>query len=233
MIKNNSLSDAPIAENISEEDVAQYLSLRPDFFQQRSDLLTQLNLPHNSGQAVSLVERQVSLLRERNIEMRSRLARLLDIAKENDKLLDKTQRLVLTLLDAQTLDDLGVVINEGLLYEFNADACCILLFDDEQSYPASNIRTLSIQDANEEIGSLLKLGKPLCGALRESELSYLFSESSQPVKSAAVLPLGKGEPKGLLAVGSFDANHFESGMGTMFLAYLGDVLLRLLPNFSS
>jgi len=233
MTNNNSLSNTTVAENISEEDITQYLSSRPDFFLGRSDLLMQLNLPHNSGQATSLVERQVSLLRERNIEMRSRLARLLDIAKDNDKLLDKTQRLVLTLLDAQTLDDLGVAINEGLLYEFNADACCVLLFDDEQNYPASNIRTLSIQGANEEIGSLLKLGKPLCGALRESELSYLFSESSQPVKSAAVLPLGKDKPKGLLAVGSFDANHFESGMGTMFLTFLGEVLLRLLPNFSN
>jgi len=109
MTNNNSLSNATVTENISEEDIAEYLGSRPDFFKRRSDLLMQLNLPHNSGQAVSLVERQVSLLRERNIEMRARLARLLDIAKDNDKLLDKTQRLVLTLLDAHTLDDLGVV----------------------------------------------------------------------------------------------------------------------------
>ena len=230
---NKQIDSSSTECGLSEQQIADFLTANPNFFQRRSDILLQLELPHHSGQAISLVERQVALLRERNIDMRARLAKLLDIAKDNDKLLDKTQRLVLSLLEAESLDDLAVAINEGLLYEFKADACSFMLFNDENDYPESNIKTLPIKDAEQEISGLLKLGKPICGVLREPELAYLFPETSNPVKSAAILPLGRNKPIGILGVGSFEADHFEAGMGTLFLTYLGEVLLRLLPRYSN
>ena len=60
-----------------------------------------LVLPHNSGNAVSLVERQVGVLRDRNKEMRARLDNMLQTAHDNDLLFEKTKRLVLNLLEAK------------------------------------------------------------------------------------------------------------------------------------
>ena len=226
---NNKVTEA---ESLNADEVAQYLNDNPDFFTQRSDLLASLELPHDSGSAISLVERQVSLLRERNIETRHRLSHLLDTARDNDQLLDKTQRLILSLIEADDLDELGIAISDSLLHQFKADACSLVLFEGENNYPSSNLRTVPMEDAKKAIGGLIQLGKPICGALREAELHYLFADSSKNVKSAAVMPLGKTEPIGFLAIGSADAERFHQNMGTVFLDYLAEVLIRLLPKFS-
>ncbi|WP_164247913.1 DUF484 family protein, partial [Stenotrophomonas maltophilia] len=81
-----------------------YLSQHPEFFVEHDELIPELRIPHQPGDAVSLVERQVRLLRERNIEMRHRLSQLMDVARENDRLFDKTRRLVHDLLDATSLE---------------------------------------------------------------------------------------------------------------------------------
>src|SRR5690606_7331696 len=106
-----------LADPLDPEQVADYLRHHPEFFVDHQELLGDLFLPHESGPAVSLVERQVSILRERNIDMRNRLSKLLDNARENDKLFDKTKRLVLSLLEGQDLGD----IVDALHYSFDKD----------------------------------------------------------------------------------------------------------------
>lgn len=95
----------PVAA-ITAEQVVSYLENNPDFFIEQDDLLAQLRIPHMRGSSISLVERQVAVLRERNLEMRNRLTQLMDVARDNDRLFDKTRRLILEMLDAQTLDEL-------------------------------------------------------------------------------------------------------------------------------
>ena len=84
----------PVAA-ISAEQVATYLKNNPDFFNQQDELLLQLRIPHTRGSSISLVERQISVLRERSDDMRSRLTALMDVARDNDRLFDKVRRLVL------------------------------------------------------------------------------------------------------------------------------------------
>jgi uncharacterized protein YigA (DUF484 family) len=73
-------------DSISADQVAEYLRNNRDFFQLRDDLLLEMNLPHRGPHgATSLVEKQVAVLRERNIEMRNKLATLLQNAEQNDK----------------------------------------------------------------------------------------------------------------------------------------------------
>ena len=58
---------------IDEDAVIAYLRSDPDFFVRQPALLSELNLPHASGRAVSLVEHQVAILRERNVDIRRRM----------------------------------------------------------------------------------------------------------------------------------------------------------------
>jgi uncharacterized protein YigA (DUF484 family) len=83
---------------LTDEEVISYLRLDPDFFQRHASLLSELNLPHESGAAVSLVERQVAILRERNMNMRRRMNELIEAAKENESLFEKIRSLTLELL---------------------------------------------------------------------------------------------------------------------------------------
>ena len=75
------------------------------FLSTAPDVLVALELPHGGTGAVSLVERQVNLLRERNIDMRSRLAAAHAHAEQNDSLFSGTRETVLQLLALDTMDE--------------------------------------------------------------------------------------------------------------------------------
>ena len=83
---------------VSDESVIAFLRDDPSFFDRHANILSDLNLPHESGQAVSLIERQVAILRERNMQMRRRMNELMQSAKDNDVLFAKTRTLTLELL---------------------------------------------------------------------------------------------------------------------------------------
>ena len=94
------------------EIVAKYLRKDPDFLLKHPEILDQLNLPHDSGQAVSLIERQVAILRERNMQMRRRMNELLQAPKDNDELFAKTRTLTLELLNVHNWHELNEVLGE-------------------------------------------------------------------------------------------------------------------------
>ncbi len=216
-------------DNVTEEQVANYLRHNLDFFKKYPDLIAEITLPHNSGQAVSLVEKQVSVLRERNIEMRQRLSDLLDKARENDRLFDKTKRLVLALLEAPTLAD----FTEALYYSFNNDFKIhytrLVLFG-SNGVNAGPARISSLNQAREHIGKRLKSNKAVTGGIDVREINYLFDEDANNIGSAALTILSHGNLLGVLAIGNQDPSYYRSSMGTLFLGYIGEVITRLLPR---
>ena len=79
-------SEAPAshaAPALEAEAIAAYLRDHPAFFVEHEELLPALRIPHQRGDTVSLVERQLKLLRDRNIEMRHRLSQLMDVARQS------------------------------------------------------------------------------------------------------------------------------------------------------
>ena len=217
-------------KEITEEDVAQYLKSHSGFFLKRDDLLMELQLAHPSGGAVSLLERQVSLLRERNMDMRGRLNNLLDNAHNNDQLFEKTKLLVLALIEAQGLDAIVNTFNRSLLSDFNMDFSSLTLFGNPEQHRSVSSRMVAVDDAYQQIPGLLKSNNATCGILRTEELKFLFIDQADHVGSAAVVPLSHGNALGVIAIGSKDPEYFRSSMGTLFLSYLGEVLNRLLPR---
>ncbi len=215
---------------LDSETVAAYLRLHPEFFIDHDELIPELRIPHQRGDTVSLVERQVKLLRERNIEMRHRLAQLMDVARDNDRLFDKTRRLVLDLLDAGSLEEVVSCVEDSLRREFQVPFVSLILFSDI-AMPVG--RSVSSAEAHQAIGGLLSGGKTVCGVLREHELNFLFgSEDAAQVGSAAVVSLTHQGLHGVLAIGSADPQHYKSSLGTLFLGYIAEVLARVLPGFA-
>ena len=214
---------------LDDEAVREYLKSHSDFLQRHPDMLSFLHVSHASGSAVSLVEKQVSVLRERNIEMRQRLNALTANARHNDRLYEQTRRLVLGLLDAQSLAALCAAFTRAMHDDFEVEHASIILFGDRHRAP-EGVRVESAERARIEIGALLRGRKALCGPLRKEELNYLFPDGGA-VGSAAVMPLVSGEELGVIAVGSSDAHRYSSSMGTLFLQHIAEVLVRLLPRF--
>ena len=216
---------------LDAEEVAAWLAAHPQFFVGRDELLEQLHVPHEAGHAVSLVERQLRLLRERNHELRSRLAQLMDIARDNDRLFERTRRLIVALLDADSLEDLVATVEDSLRHDFQVPFVSLLLFSDN---PPAVGRWVSPQQAQQAVGALLAGHKTVCGVLRPHELSFLFGEEdAAQIGSAAVVGLSHQGQHGVLAIASPDPQHYKSSLGTLFLAYLAEVIARVLPRYST
>ena len=222
---NEQAQAAATGIELNDELVREYLKENGDFLQRNPDLLDHLHVSHASGSAVSLVEKQVSVLRERNVEMRHRLNNLTANARENDKLYEQTRTLVLALIKARNIEGLYRSFMESMTEDFKVEHASMILFGEEPR--AGDCRVEDIETARIEIGALLKGRKPVCGVLRKEELAYLFPDAVD-IGSAALMPLANGA--GLVAVGSSDANKYSSNMGTLFLTHIAEVIARLLPR---
>lgn len=219
------MSESNYAPELDAEAVAEWLAEHPDFFRHRDELLVELQVPHGPKGAVSLVERQLYLLRERNAELRQRLTHLMDVARDNDRLFDKTRRLILDLLEAGSLEEVVGAVDESLRHQFQVPYVSLILYS-ETALPVG--RSVAIADAQKAIGGLLGGGKSICGVLRPHELAFLFPEDDAQIGSAAVACIGN---QGILAIGSPDPQHYKSSLGTLFLTYIAEVLARVLPRF--
>lgn len=227
------MSDQPVIDtefDVTEEQVAQYLRNHPDFFVKQPGLLAELRLPHESGGAISLVERQVSILRERNMDMRHRLSKLLDNARDNDRLFDKTKRLILGLLESKTLAETVNCLLYSFEHEFSIHYTSLILFGEAQTLPYSKARVEPLTQAREHLGQMLKNNRPVCGTFSGKEVRYLFPQHADAIGSIALVPLMHGNTFGVLAIANRDAGHYRSSMGTLFLGYIGEVLNRQLPR---
>lgn len=159
-------SAAPKAD-LDEQQVREYLKQNGDFLKRNPDMLDYLHISHASGSAVSLVEKQVGVLRERNIEMRRRLTSLTNNARDNDKLYEKTRTLVLELLDADSPASISQSFLRSMRDDFETEHATLILFGDS---PRENCRVDSADRARIEIGGLLNGDKAVCGTLRQEEL---------------------------------------------------------------
>jgi len=112
-------SDSPQA--LSAAQVAEYLRTHPEFFESQTELLADLRLPHESGKAISLLERQVVILRERGQEARQKLGSLLANARDNDQLFDVTRDLVLSLLRARDATEVAEITQDKLTWSVSSE----------------------------------------------------------------------------------------------------------------
>jgi uncharacterized protein YigA (DUF484 family) len=216
-----------------ERDVVRFLRDHPAFFERHLDLLADMILPHRPDGAISLIERQVSVLRDQRSDQKRKLQHLIENAQQNEHLSTRLNRLILDLLDSHDFDQLLTLIEQRLKSDFNADAVVLRLFNSGaralQSHP-------EIVDWSEPaLGAFEKVitgRKPVCGHLKPGQLDALFNDYAGVVRSAALIPLVESEAgkhcHGLLAIGSQDPQRFRSNMGTLFLSHLSHVLTRII-----
>lgn len=217
---------------ISADDVAQFLKDNPAFFLNNEALLADLYLPHASGDAVSLLERQVSILRERNIDMRKRVSELLENGQRNDALFLKTKNLVLELLKTKNINELMLRLKEYCLAEFQVDQVQCILVANENTHKVTNAAVIAEAEIELKFPAILNSEKSVSGAFREQELELLFNNNHHGVASAITQPIvANGKAIAFLSLGSFDAAHFKSGMDTLFLNFIADILCELIPRY--
>lgn len=219
--------ETPAAE-LTPDEVAAYLRENPDFFKLHADLLLELRVPHSSGAgAVSLVERQLELLRRRNEELHRTLEEYIDNARSSDELARKLNRLVTKLLSCPDPGERLRALPAQLKKIFALDFLRLLLFD------ASAKRCAGVADLSatpredlmaEGLSGVLKANAPRCGHYSDRQREFLFGEAAPQVASVALAPLGARGQLGLLALGSRGPNHYHRAKSTEFLSRVSAVV---------
>jgi uncharacterized protein len=217
----------PLADAISEDSIADYLKSHPDFFERHAPLVLALKLPHRAGGAsISLVERQVAMLRQRNGQLERQLKDLVAVAKQNDALVEKIHQLCLKLMRSTTLAQRLERLETGLREDFAAERAVLVLFPDAPAEAVREgfVRRVGVDDPDvRPFATFLRAAKPRCGPLRDRQKN-IFERDADSVSSAALVPLGVESKLGFLIIGSHDPDYFHPGKRMDFLARLGEVL---------
>lgn len=213
--------------------VAEYLKSNDDFFEQHPEVLRSLEITHQSGGAVSLIERQVQVLRTETRQLRNRIRELVDIAKENDQLMSKLHVVSMEMVRAHSVGEYLKVLQESLKNDFSADAVSVRLVGDFRDAKVGAFpEIVTAQHAGLSFfDSILARGKPVCGRFNKQQLEFMFDDKAEEMKSVAVVPLGTADKMGFFAVGSLDPERFRAGMSTTFLANLGEMASVVLSRF--
>ncbi len=215
------------ATESEEESIAAYLQHNPEFFERHLALLARLRLPHvRGGSTISLVERQIEVLREKHASLEAKLADLVKVARGNDAIAEKLHRFTRRLLAARSRADVIARIETSLREDFDAFHAVLVLIG-EQADPTTQrfVRTVRLEDGNlKSFETLFASGKPRCGQARDSQREFLFGTDANDIGSIALVPLGEKGCVGLLAIGSTDRDRFHPGMSTEFLARMGELI---------
>jgi len=210
-----------------EETVAAYLQHNPDFFERHHAVLARMRLPHaRSGATISLVERQIEVLRDKHAAVEAKLAEFVRVARANDALAEKLHQFTRRLLRADSRDTAIAAMESSLRVDFDAfHSVLVLIGRPTDVIPQRFVRLVRADEPNlKSFETLFTNGKPRCGQARDTQREFLFGADATDIGSVALVPLGEKGGVGLLALGSTDRDRFHPGMSTEFLARMADLI---------
>ena len=212
-----------------DEAVGRYLEQTPDYFLRHPEVLAALALPHpEAGRAVSLVERQVRVLRDRNEQSMHQLQELITFARDNDQLGERVQRFALAVIDSDSLDEVLDTAQDMLRQEFSLDGVAVRLTGNPRpGCPRQEFVAPDDAMLDDLLTSLAaRNGQPLCGAVHAvATLETLFGAQAANIRSTAVIGLTRHALRGVLVLASRDPQRFRTDMGTVYLVRLGELLM--------
>ena len=221
---------------ITEDDIAQFLTNTPGFFERHAEVLAsvQITSPHGA-RAVSLQERQAEMLREKIKGLEQRIMEMVRNSTENAAIANKVHQWTGSLLQVRDPFDLPQAVVDGVRTLFDVPQAAVRVWEVAAPYIDADFTQGASEDARAFASSLTM---PFCGpTLGFEPAAWLANEAGEPAQSLALLPLRAGAIDsatpafGLLVLGSQDPQRFDATMGTEFLSRMAELasaaLLRL------
>jgi hypothetical protein len=208
---------------VNEQEVAAFLCRYPDFFEHYPEVLTKLSIPHpESGQAVSLLERQLTALRAQLSAERQHRTRLVVRAEQNERLRERLRNLFLVLSEVACPDELLSQVPTILVEEFSLVSSSLRLLKSQ----APDLDFAEIVPPNNVMAVILGRLETK-GGFCDDQLSceakiFLFGKQATMVESVAIVGiLSQG---GVLALGAREADRYRPGTDTVFLEFAGSLV---------
>lgn len=224
------MAEMSLKDGLQAMDVADYLRRHPQFLKDFPDLAMSLAVPREQGPAASLASYQLDVLRQKNLELETRLRELIDTAGENEQLMVQVHSLTVSLLRTGSLADTATRVAQAMTDDFGTELIRLVLFREPEGLPQAEwlIAEPGGADALPAFAEFLARKEPLVGRLATEKLASLFGDTAGQVQSAALMRLGN---QGLLAIGSTEANRFHPGMGTVFLKLIAESVTVALARY--
>jgi uncharacterized protein len=221
------VSAAPAVEPAAgEAQVIAFLRANPDFLARHPELLEVLELRHASGAAVSLIERQVEILRGKSLRLEERLKTLTEAARENEGRAANVHRLARSLIRAPTLAATVTALRKCLREDFNVDECWVGL--SSGALKRHDIEGLHVIEPGGPVArafeNFFRTRLLECGPLDEARARLLFPRARALPQSAAIVPLEKEKDLGMLVLASTDGQRFQPRQGRLFLDMTADLV---------
>ena len=213
-------------KKLSNKEIAEYLILNPNFFKENPEVLNSIEIVHDSGAAVSLIQKQVELLRSNYNSTTDKLMELLGIAKNNEDIFILTKELILSLIDALSIEEIVVLLEKSFVADFGAKNSRVLFFtESSKNLPKGRIKNPS--EATNILGNLLKPGKIFCGEVNKDVAKFIFNQKTS-VKEMALVPLNSSSLLGLIALGSDQPGKYSDNKDTLFLDFIARIFSWLI-----
>ena len=214
-------------KKLDPKAVEEFLILNPDFLSQNSKILNSIEIVHETGGAVSLIQKQVEVLRKNYESTSGNLLQLIDIAKANEEIFDKTKQLLLSLIICRNLSDIISTTESSFVKEFGADSCKLLFFKENANLPKGRI--LNPKEAHKFIGKKYDATNVYCGSLDDRESSYIFDKKTK-ILDCVLVPIKNIDCPGVLALGSKAAETYSDKKDTFFLEFIAEALSSLIER---
>jgi uncharacterized protein YigA (DUF484 family) len=216
---------------VSNKEIAEYLILNPNFFKENPEVLNSIEIIHESGAAVSLIQKQVELLRSNYNSTTDKLMELLGIAKNNEDIFILTKELILSLIDASSIEEIVALIEKSFVADFGAKKSKVLFFtESSKNLPKGRVKNPA--EARNILGNLLKPGKIFCGEVNKKVAKFIFNQKTS-VKEMALVPLNSSSLLGLIALGSDQPGKYSDNKDTLFLDFIAEVVSKLIDSHNA
>jgi hypothetical protein len=215
---------------ITEQDIANYLANTPGFFERHAELLSSVQLTSPHGQrAVSLQERQMEMMRDKQKGLEAKIMEMIRHGQENVAIADRLHRWMLAILQSPTAASLPEVLVSTLQHEFMIPQAAVRLWSLDAGF---EVQTFA-QGVSDDVRAFASsLAQPYCGLNSGFEATRWLDDAGS-VLSTAMVPLRAGdeaEAFGLLVLGSPDPTRYSADMGTEFLTRVGDIAAAALSR---
>ena len=161
-------------KSLNEKEVEQFLLLNPDFLSKNSHILNTLEIVHETGGAVSLIQKQVELLRENYNSTSNNLLGLIEIAKNNENIFLRTKDLILDLILCKNAVDIISLTERRFEGKFQADKCKLIFFRENTNLPKG--RVVDPKEAHGVFGKKYNAVDIYCGPVNKKESDYIFKK---------------------------------------------------------
>ena len=204
------------------EEIAQYLQDNPQFFEEHADLISRMVIPHpHGGRTISITERQMLGLRDKNKLLEGKMGELLQFGEENDTISEKMHRLGVAMIAAVSFQSVLHTLNFHLRDDFAIPHVALRLW----GHPENADELPEFADVSEELQVFAEtLSQPYCGSTSGFETSSWFGDASSHLRSQALIAMRNGGGTiGMIALGSEEPQRVYDGMGTLYLERLGEM----------